>query len=86
MTKEMSATTRMVLDSVRTLVIWGVSLGVGWQKFQFLQLIGFLILVTGMCVYNDLLIGMCNKELYLLNLYLLCIDLIDDIYFSLFSL
>merc|ERR1712156_1214191 len=35
-TKEMSATTRMVLDSVRTLVIWGVSLGVGWQKFQFL--------------------------------------------------
>ena len=53
----MSATTRMVLDSVRTLVIWGVSLGVGWQKFQFLQLIGFLILVTGMCVYNDLLIG-----------------------------
>ena len=56
-TKEMSATTRMVLDSVRTLVIWGVSLGVGWQKFQFLQLIGFLILVAGMCVYNDLLIG-----------------------------
>ncbi len=30
-TKEMSATTRMVLDSVRTLVIWGVSLLVGWQ-------------------------------------------------------
>jgi len=62
-TKEMSATTRMVLDSVRTLVIWGVSLGVGWQKFQFLQLIGFLILVTGMCVYNDLLIVPCLREL-----------------------
>ena len=61
MTKEMSATTRMVLDSVRTLVIWGVSLGVGWQKFQYLQLIGFIILVSGMCVYNDLLIGMYNK-------------------------
>ena len=61
MTKEMSATTRMVLDSVRTLVIWGVSLGVGWQHFQFLQLLGFLILVTGMCVYNDLLIGKYKK-------------------------
>ena len=61
MTKEMSATTRMVLDSVRTLVIWGVSLGVGWQKFQYLQLIGFLILVSGMCVYNDLLIGMYDE-------------------------
>jgi len=62
-TKEMSATTRMVLDSVRTLVIWGVSLGVGWQKFQYLQLIGFIILVSGMCVYNDLLIVPCLREL-----------------------
>jgi len=55
-TKEMNATTRMVLDSVRTLVIWGVSLGIGWQDFHFLQLIGFVILVVGMCIYNDLLI------------------------------
>ena len=53
----MSATTRMVLDSVRTLVIWGVSLGVGWQSFHFLQLVGFAILVVGMCIYNDLVIG-----------------------------
>merc|ERR1712062_219332 len=45
-TKEMSATTRMVLDSVRTLVIWGVSLAVGWQEFQYLQLLGFASLVT----------------------------------------
>jgi len=56
-TKEMSATTRMVLDSVRTLVIWGVSLSVGWQKFHPLQLLGFAILVVGMCVYNDIVIG-----------------------------
>ena len=59
-TKEMNATTRMVLDSVRTLVIWGVSLGIGWQDFHFLQLIGFVILVVGMCIYNDLLIGKCT--------------------------
>jgi hypothetical protein len=56
-TKEMSATTRMVLDSVRTLIIWGVSLAVGWQPFQVLQLVGFAILATGMCVYNDIVIG-----------------------------
>ena len=36
-TKELSATTRMVLDSVRTLVIWAFSLIVGWQSFQYLQ-------------------------------------------------
>merc|ERR1712113_1336028 len=61
-TKEMSATTRMVLDSVRTLVIWGVSLGMGWQTFHLLQLAGFVILVMGMCIYNDLLIAPCLRE------------------------
>ncbi|XP_019637627.1 PREDICTED: solute carrier family 35 member F6-like [Branchiostoma belcheri] len=54
-TKEMSATTRMVLDSVRTLVIWVFSLAVGWEDFQYLQLIGFLILLSGTAVYNDML-------------------------------
>ena len=62
-TKEMSATTRMVLDSVRTLVIWGVSLAVQWQEFHWLQLVGFIILVIGMCIYNDLLIVPCLREL-----------------------
>jgi hypothetical protein len=54
-TKYMSATTRMVLDSVRTLVIWAFSLIVGWQQFQYLQLIGFALLITGMVIYNRLL-------------------------------
>ena len=53
----MSATTRMVLDSVRTLVIWGVSLLLRWQDFYYLQLIGFAVLLTGMCIYNDIVIG-----------------------------
>merc|ERR1712008_468165 len=62
-TKEMSATTRMVLDSVRTLVIWGVSLAIGWQPFQALQLLGFAVLVTGMCVYNDIVIAPLDENL-----------------------
>lgn len=36
-TKEISATTRMVLDSIRTIVIWNVSLLLGWQDFHPLQ-------------------------------------------------
>ena len=36
-TQELSATTRMVLDSVRTLVIWLFSIIIGWQNFQYLQ-------------------------------------------------
>jgi hypothetical protein len=30
----------MVLDSVRTISIWMVSIAIGWQQFYVLQLIG----------------------------------------------
>ena len=39
-TKELSSTTRMVLDSGRTLIIWVVSLALQWQAFYPLQIIG----------------------------------------------
>lgn len=55
-TKEMSATTRMVLDSVRTMVIWVFSLAMQWQKYHYLQVIGFSFLLVGMCLYNDVII------------------------------
>mmetsp|Transcript_38403 Transcript_38403/g.74483 ORF Transcript_38403/g.74483 Transcript_38403/m.74483 type:complete len:532 (+) Transcript_38403:184-1779(+) len=51
-TRTISATTRMVLDSVRTLVIWIFSLMIGWEKFQYMQAIGFPFLVLGMFIYN----------------------------------
>jgi len=51
-TRNISATTRMVLDSIRTLVIWIFSLMIGWEKFQYMQAIGFPFLVLGMFIYN----------------------------------
>lgn len=53
-TKEISATTRMVLDSLRTLVIWAVSLALGWEQFQGLQVLGFMVLLVGTALYNGL--------------------------------
>ncbi|XP_030765066.1 solute carrier family 35 member F6 [Sitophilus oryzae] len=53
-TKEMSATTRMVLDSIRTIIIWMFSLMFFDQKFHALQLLGFLLLIVGMCLYNGI--------------------------------
>ena len=50
--KEMSATTRMVLDSVRILVVWGVSLAVGWQQFKYKHLGGVGALFFGMFFYR----------------------------------
>lgn len=54
-TEKLSATTRMVLDSVRTIFIWAFSLIVMWQKFEPLQPVGYAILFAGTCVYYDLL-------------------------------
>merc|ERR1712226_18940 len=62
-TRELGATNRKVLDSLRTLVIWAVSLAVGWQAFFWLQPVGFVVLVAGMFVYNDILfIPMIRKH------------------------
>lgn len=55
-TKELSATTRMVLDSIRTLVVWVFSIMLQWESFQYLQPVGFLVLVVGMMTYNDVII------------------------------
>ena len=59
-TKELSATTRMVLDSVRTLVIWAVSMLIGWQDFYYLQLIGFCILLAGLLLTGWYIVGLMN--------------------------
>ncbi|XP_015172595.1 PREDICTED: solute carrier family 35 member F6 [Polistes dominula] len=68
-TKEISATTRMILDSIRTIVIWAFSLIFGWQDFHYLQLIGFAILLIGMCCYNNVVIPQLAKKclLYLMR-------------------
>ncbi|KAL3271119.1 hypothetical protein HHI36_021614 [Cryptolaemus montrouzieri] len=61
-TKELSATTRMVLDSVRTLVIWVVSLIFMGQEFDWLQLVGFIGLLIGMGLYNNVsVLGVPSK-------------------------
>eukprot|EP00049_Salpingoeca_infusionum_P005736 m.96216 g.96216 ORF g.96216 m.96216 type:complete len:385 (+) comp13070_c0_seq1:264-1418(+) len=54
-TKEMSATTRMVLDSVRTITIWAYGLAVGWETFSGIQIGGFALLLAGTFVYNNLI-------------------------------
>ncbi|XP_022090437.1 solute carrier family 35 member F6-like isoform X2 [Acanthaster planci] len=54
-TKQMSATTRMVLDSLRTMVIWAVSLLTQWETFAWRELLGFLFLIIGTFIYNDAL-------------------------------
>ncbi|KAL9596017.1 MAG: hypothetical protein Q9179_004766 [Wetmoreana sp. 5 TL-2023] len=52
-TRRLGATSRCVADSLRTLLIWVVSLSLGWEKFKYLQLIGFIGLVYGNLIFNN---------------------------------
>ncbi|MBW0523825.1 hypothetical protein O181_063540 [Austropuccinia psidii MF-1] len=54
-TKTISATVRSVIDTCRSIGIWGFSLIIGWETFNSLQLIGFIVLVIGTFLFNDIL-------------------------------
>ncbi|KAL5484259.1 hypothetical protein EMCRGX_G020721 [Ephydatia muelleri] len=54
-TETMNATTRMVLDTFRSIIIWVISLAVGWQKFEPLQPVGYIILLAGIWIYYDVI-------------------------------
>jgi hypothetical protein len=54
-TKTVSATSRSTIDTSRTLFIWLVSLGLGWESFKWLQVLGFALLVYGTFLFNDII-------------------------------
>lgn len=53
-TRNVSATARSTIDTSRTLFIWMVSLGLGWETFKWLQILGFALLVYGTFLFNDI--------------------------------
>jgi len=54
-TQRISSTTRSTIDSMRTFLIWIVSLIIGWEHFSWLQIGGFAVLVLGSSIYNEVL-------------------------------
>lgn len=55
LTSCLSATSRSTIDSCRTLLVWVMAMIMGWEKFQFLQLVGFSLLVFGTLCFNKAL-------------------------------
>lgn len=53
-TRTVSATARSTIDTCRTLFIWIVSLGLGWETFKWLQVVGFALLVYGTMLFNEI--------------------------------
>ncbi|QIW95527.1 hypothetical protein AMS68_001045 [Peltaster fructicola] len=54
-TRRISATARSTIDTCRTLFIWLVSLGLGWETFKWLQVLGFVLLVYGTGLFNEII-------------------------------
>ncbi|KAL5877800.1 hypothetical protein ACKVWC_006947 [Pyricularia oryzae] len=53
-TRTVSATSRSTIDTCRTLFIWIVSLGLGWETFKWLQVLGFGFLVYFTFLFNGI--------------------------------
>ena len=60
--KNASATSRTIVDTLRTIVVWSFFLVMPFvpeetkETFSWLQLVGFLILILGGLIYNEILI------------------------------
>jgi drug/metabolite transporter (DMT)-like permease len=53
-TKYLSATHRTTIDASRVFFVWLASLLLKWETFQWLQLVGFLILLCGTTIFNEI--------------------------------
>lgn len=51
-TRSLSAAARSTIDTSRTIGIWLVSLLLGWEEFQLLQVLGFVLVAYGTAVFN----------------------------------
>ena len=61
-TRTVSATSRSTIDTCRTLFIWIVSLALHWETFKWLQILGFVLLVYGTFLFNEI-VGLPFKRL-----------------------
>ena len=74
-TQKSGALARSIIETARTVFIWLFSILVGWEVFIWLQLVGFLFLVLGTLVYNEILVipwwgfteSISQKRIYMMH-------------------
>ena len=54
-TKKIGALSRTSIDACRTLFVWGFSVLFGWERFIPGQLAGFVLIVLGTAIFNEIL-------------------------------
>jgi len=50
------AVSRTTIDTSRTVFIWILSILLGWEGFSWVQLTGFIILLGGTLIYNEVVV------------------------------
>jgi hypothetical protein len=55
-TKYATAAQRSTVDTSRTLLIWIVSLAIKWEPFIWEEVVGFILLVGGTFIYNEIVV------------------------------
>lgn len=55
-TQQASAVARSTVDVSRTIIIWAFELAMGWNSFNSLQLVGFVVVAIGTMLYNRLIV------------------------------
>lgn len=54
-TKESGAVSKCIVETLRILSVWLVSLAFRWEPFDYIQLFGFVFLVAGNVMYNEII-------------------------------
>ena len=60
--KYASAMHRAVISAGRPIILWIFTMSLGWEKFLWLQFIGYLVNVTGIMLYYEVIQALLNEE------------------------
>lgn len=52
-TKKLNATSRSTIDISKTIITWILSITLGWEIIKWLQIVGFLIMIFGILLFNN---------------------------------
>jgi drug/metabolite transporter (DMT)-like permease len=53
-TKYASSLARATMDICRTVLMWVVSICIGWEEFIWIELVGVILLLSGIAIYNEI--------------------------------
>lgn len=63
-TREVNATTRVILQNIRIIVVWIIGLAIQWQSFNYYQPIACILIIVGILIYCNVVFAPGIRRLY----------------------